>query len=76
MTIKELEIIASSDMLIDMLVYARCQLLDLDKTFNIPDLRSDYSNIHHTLKSIQENIESISPSFTPKCIYRRGQREY
>ena len=75
MTIKELEIIASSDMLIDMLVYARCQLLDLESAFNISDLKSDYTHLHHTFKSIQDEINRISPHFKQKCIYRKGQSD-
>ena len=73
MTIKELEIIASSDKLIDMLIYARCQLVDLDIAMNIPDLRSDYMRLHHTFKSIQEEINRISPYFRQKCVFRKGQ---
>ena len=75
MTIKELEIIASSDMLIDMLVYARCQLLDLESAFNISDLKSDYTHLHQTFKSIQDEINRISPHFKQKCIYRKGQSD-
>lgn len=71
MTIKELEILSASDALIDLIVYARCQLLDLDRKLNIPDLRCEHSKLHDTYKSIKDEIDRISPNYKPKCIYRR-----
>ena len=73
MTIKEIEILASSDLLMDMLVYARCQIHDLGSKFNLPDLRYEHTRLYDTLKSIQTEVKSQAPLYEPKYLYRAGR---
>lgn len=73
MTIKELEILISNDSLLDMLIYARCQLNDLGVSMNIAELKFDRSKLFNTLKAIKTEIDNTSPNFVAKCVYRRGQ---
>lgn len=72
MTVKELEILITNDELLDMLIYARCQLNNLGVSMGIPAIRYDRSKLFNTLKSIKTEVESISPHFVAKCVYRRG----
>ena len=74
MTIKELEILISNDELLDLLIYARCQLDNLGTGMNIAQFKYDRSKLFNTLKNIKTEIDEISPSFTAKCVYRRGQK--
>lgn len=74
MTIKELEILISNDSLLDMLIYARCQLNDLGVGMNITELKYDRSKLYNTLRAIKTEIDNTSPNFVAKCIYRRGQK--
>lgn len=71
MTLKELEIIASSEELCDLIIYARCQLLNLQLKMNMADFRCEHNRIHHTLKSIKDEVDRVSPHYHQKCVFRR-----
>lgn len=71
MTIKELEIIASSDDLLDMLIYARCQFDNIGTGMNIAQFKYDRNKLFHTLKEIKTEVDKIAPDYEAKCIYRR-----
>ena len=74
MTIKEIEILIANDYLMDMLVYARCQLNDLGGAFNLPDLRFERSSLFSTLKNIQTEVEKLNKVYEPVSVYRREYR--
>lgn len=74
MTIKEIEILIANDYLLDMLVYARCQLYDLGGAFNLPDLRFERSSLFSTLKNIQTEVEKLNKVYEPVSVYRREYR--
>ena len=74
MTIKEIEILITYDYLMDMLVYARCQLNDLGTSMKISDLCFERSRLFQSLDSIKTEVEKINPTFEPVCVYRRGAK--
>ena len=71
MTIKEIEILIANDYLMDMLVYARCQLNDLGVSFNLPDLRFERSKLFSTLKNIQDEVSKLNPTYNQISVFRR-----
>lgn len=72
MTIKELEIIISHDNLIDLLIYARCQLCDLGVAMHISDLHFRRYKLYDTLNSLREEIDKIKPNYKTKCVYKKN----
>ncbi len=75
MTIKEIEILISNDYLMDMLVYARCQLCDLGISMHIADLRFERCKLFDTLKDIKREVDEISPAYQARCTYRKGYND-
>lgn len=71
MTIKELEILASDENLLDLLTFARCQLLNLHYTQGIPQYRNDQSLVRDTLYEIRDTVEKKKPNFECQARYRR-----
>ena len=71
MTIKELEIIISDDDLLDMLIYARCQLSNFGREHGLPELQYDRSKLYNTLYQLKNEVDKISPSYKPICVFKR-----